>query len=123
MLANSKQHKREQKQAAVLALFMILAGFIFLAVLTLEPEKNNKDLAVLFPLSMSLKDIVARLAPLPVDMVRTGLFDSIVILKPRKFFPISDLRAVGALLVIDAYASGGCSFLKKKTILSGGKII
>lgn len=108
--------KGEQKRALALATVMIVAGFLFLATLTISPDKRGGELAVIFPPSMTLKEIVLRIAPLPFDLVRTGVLDSIVVLRPRIVAPISDLHTVGAWLVMDAYAGGGCAFLTKKIL-------
>ena len=123
MSVKAELNKSEQVQAAKLAALMVFFGLVMLVSLTLGLKRNNQDLAVLFPPSMSLADIAETIAPLSVDMVRTGLFENIVILRPRNSSSVSELKQVGALLVFDALVGGGCNYLIKKPFLSSGESI
>ncbi|MBL4740723.1 MAG: hypothetical protein JKY12_07000 [Sneathiella sp.] len=112
-MRNATGHQNEDRNAIFLALFLMLGSFLFLAVLYFAPVKSGRDIAVLFPPDMNLTQIVEALAPLPVQLVRTGFLDNIVVLRPQSVAPIEALKAVGAWLILDAYANGGCLFLKK----------
>ncbi|MEH6402720.1 MAG: hypothetical protein V7750_05060 [Sneathiella sp.] len=107
----ARQH--EDRNALFLALFLMLVSFVFLAFLYFTPVKNGRDIAVLFPPTMNLTHIVEAITPLPVQLVRSGFIDNIVILRPLSVAPIEALKSAGAWLVLDAYANGGCLFLKK----------
>lgn len=123
MSVKVEPNKSEQKQAAKLAALMVFFGLVLLTSLTLSLKKDNQDLAVLFPLSMTLTDIAQTIAPLSVDMVRTGMFENIVILRPRNSSSINELKQVGALLVFDALVGGGCNYLIKKPFISSGESV
>ncbi|MBE7636887.1 hypothetical protein GUA87_08525 [Sneathiella sp. P13V-1] len=94
-----------------MAVFMLFAGFIFLAFLSLKPSSNGEDVAAIFPLSMSLKDITSISADLPFTPLRAGWSDNIVIFRPQPGAALEDLRSAGALLVVSAIVNGGCVFL------------
>lgn len=113
MIGKVGDHRNEDRNALFLALFLMLASFVFLAVLYFSPAKNGRDIAVLFPPTMTLTHIIKTITPLPVQLVRSGFLENIVVLRPQSVAPIDALKAAGAWLVLDAYANGGCLFLKK----------
>lgn len=110
-----KFHKSdEDRKALLVAVAMMLAGFCFLAFLSLKPDKSGGDIAAIFSPNKSLTEIVLAVSTLPYVFVRTGFSDSIVILRPLKTAQTGMLRDAGALLIVDAYANGGCAFLTQK---------
>ncbi len=102
-------------KALSIALVMMFGSFLLLAYLTLRPSDGGADVAVIFPPSMNLTEISYRLAALPFAMVRTGWIDTIVIVRPEnKHTSLDHLHNAGALVVMDAVASGGCAFLSAR---------
>jgi|GEM_PF-3482062 len=121
MLAKKETYWTELKALSV-AFVMMLGGFLLLAYLTLRPAGGGADVAAIFPPSMNLTEISYRLAALPFAMVRTGWTDTIVIVRPEnKHASLDHLRSAGALVVMDAVASGGCTFLSIKQNIKGIK--
>jgi len=94
---------------------MMLAGFLFLAFLTLKPSKSGDDVAAVFSPTMTLTEIANVISTLPFKLVRTGFSDSIVILRPSEHAELEMLKEAGALFIIDAYANGGCAFFTRKS--------
>jgi len=109
----TKKHPSEDRNALFLALFLMVGSFLFLATLYFAPPKSGRDIAVLFPPDMNLTHIVNAIAPLPLQLVRSGFIDNIVVVRPQSEVPFDALKAAGAWLILDAYANGGCLFLKK----------
>ena len=103
----------EDKRALFIAGGMILASFVFLASLALVPSRSGDDVAAVFPLEMSLTDVTKAVSALPFRFVRTGFLDSIVVLRPVGDVQLELLSEAGALMVVDAYASGGCVFFTR----------
>ncbi|MEP3244822.1 MAG: hypothetical protein ABJN40_11735 [Sneathiella sp.] len=110
-----KQNFNTQKPL-MLAAGLMLAGFALVVFLQFSPIQKKGDLAVIFSPSLSLTQILARLSFLPVDFVRVGLFENIVIIRPKPSFSMTVLQETNPWFVVSALANGGCLFLKQKPI-------
>ncbi len=92
---------------------LMLASFVLLVLLQFSPTQKKDDLAVIFPPSLSLTEILGRLSTVPADFVRTGMFNNIVIIRPQPSFSMAGLHKTNPWFVVNAIANGGCLFLKQ----------
>ncbi len=104
----------EDRRALIIAGGMILASFLLLAFLALAPSRNGDDVAAVFSPKMSLTEITNAISALPFRFVRTGFLNSIVVLRPTGDVPLELLKDAGALMIVNAYANGGCTFFTRK---------
>ncbi|WP_169568641.1 hypothetical protein [Sneathiella limimaris] len=107
-----------KRRPLLLAVSMALAGLLVLGFLQMRPSESEQNLALVFPPQKSLTEIYGALSSLPVDFVRTGFADFIIVVRPSPEMDLQTLRDAGALLVTSAFVDGGCFYLSSR---SGGK--
>jgi len=108
---NLETQSGDNKVALGIAAGLMLAGFLFLAVLSFRPANNGEDVAAIFPISMTLEEITSSSYQLSFTPMRTGWTDNIVIFRPREGASLDELKSIGALVVVSAIMNGGCVFL------------
>lgn len=112
---------KDEKNAVLLAVVMMVCSFAFLFYLHFAPKKDSREVAAVFNPTLSVGDIIRQLAPLQIQFQRIGAIENIVVLNLTHSNQIEKIYDVGAWLVLDAIFAGGCltSTQKKNTITIG----
>ncbi len=100
--------------AGLMAAFLVLLSGIFLGYLQLKPDQNDRDVALVFSPQKSLGEIVSDLSSLPVQFVRTGIADFIIIVRPNGPDAFQKLGKSNEFFMLSAVKEGGCLYLDRK---------
>lgn len=106
-------------KAGLMAAFLILLSGIFLGYLQLKPDHNDRDVALVFSPQKSLGEIVTDLSSLPVQFVRTGFTDFIIIVRPDGPAAFQKLADAREFFMVSAVKEGGCVYLDRKIYSKG----
>ncbi|MFB9356116.1 hypothetical protein [Sneathiella chinensis] len=108
MASLEKIGANERGRAALAAALLMCAGTAFLTGLTVLPNAKTRHLAVIFPPTAALTDILGDLSAHPVQFIGTGGWDNIVVVRPEDGVQADHMQFENALFVVDALAGGAC---------------
>lgn len=89
-------------------MLLLLASWLALAYLSLQPRADAVVLAAVFPPWWGAERTFAAAASTGAAIIRTGAIPTIVVLHPTGDDGLARLRQAGAWLVLDPKAIGGC---------------
>ncbi len=87
---------------------LLLASFIAIAALSLQPRPGTEIVAVAFPPWWNEQQIFEAAASADAAIVRTTALAAIVVVRPTDQEGLSRLRQAGAWLTIDPQAISAC---------------
>src|SRR4051794_23798366 len=87
---------------------LLVAGWIALAILTLQVRPGATVVAVAFPPWWSTQQVFQAAGSAQAAIVRTTAFSSLLVVRPDDHDGLSHLREAGAWFVMDAQAVSAC---------------
>ena len=104
----ARRRDRRRWPASLNAMLLLFGSWIALVILSLQPRQGAAAVAAIFPPWWEADRAFLAAASTGAEIVRTGAFPTILILKPAADHGLARLHEAGAWLAVDPQALGGC---------------